>query len=109
MFWKLDLFLSSCEGREDNYSVGSLRKSSKVQQRSLILSTVYVCILGRSQVMWFLYPSTQRHYRRLILLLILLSVSVVRPSSGRNMVNYILKTILILGVCVLLRVRDQVM
>jgi hypothetical protein len=33
------------------------------------------------------YPSTQRHYRRLILLLILfilLHVSVVRPSSGRN-------------------------
>jgi hypothetical protein len=30
------------------------------------------------------YPSTQRHYRRLILLLILLHVSVVRPYSGRN-------------------------
>jgi hypothetical protein len=33
------------------------------------------------------YPSTQRYYRRLILLLllfILLHVSVVRPSSGRN-------------------------
>jgi hypothetical protein len=33
------------------------------------------------------YPSTQRHYRRLILLvilLILLHVSVVRPSSGRK-------------------------
>jgi hypothetical protein len=32
----------------------------------------------------FFYPSTQRHYHRLILLLILLHVSVVRPSSGRN-------------------------
>jgi hypothetical protein len=30
------------------------------------------------------YPSTQRDYRRLILLLILLDVSVVRPSSGRK-------------------------
>jgi hypothetical protein len=30
------------------------------------------------------YPSTQRHYRRLVLLLILLHVPVVRPSSGRN-------------------------
>jgi hypothetical protein len=30
------------------------------------------------------YPSTQRQYRRLILLLILLHISVVRPSSGRN-------------------------
>jgi hypothetical protein len=32
----------------------------------------------------FFYPSTQRHYRRLILLLILLHISVVRPSSSRN-------------------------
>jgi hypothetical protein len=31
------------------------------------------------------YPSTQHHYHRLILLLILPHVSVVRPSSGRNM------------------------
>jgi hypothetical protein len=45
----------------------------------------------------FLYPSTQRHYPKIILLLILLSVSVVRPSSSRNVVNYILKTILIWG------------
>jgi hypothetical protein len=29
-------------------------------------------------------PSTQRHYRRLILLLVLVHVSVVRPSSSRN-------------------------
>jgi hypothetical protein len=29
------------------------------------------------------YLSSQRHYRRLILLLILLHVSVVRPSSGK--------------------------
>jgi hypothetical protein len=49
-------------------------------------------------------PSTQRYYRRLLLLLKLLNVSVVRPSSGKNIVNYILKTILILGVCILLRV-----
>jgi hypothetical protein len=35
-------------------------------------------------MMWVFYPSTQRHYRRLILLLILLHVSVVQPSSGRN-------------------------
>jgi hypothetical protein len=53
---------------------------------------------------FFFIPSTQLHYRRLILLLILLHVSVVRPSSGRNIVKYILKPILILGVCVLLRV-----
>jgi hypothetical protein len=33
--------------------------------------------------MGFFIPSTQRHYRRLILLLILLHVSVVRPSSSR--------------------------
>jgi hypothetical protein len=51
-------------------------------------------------------PSTQRHYHRLILLLILLHVSVVRPSSGRNIVNYIEKTILILGVCILLCVCE---
>jgi hypothetical protein len=30
------------------------------------------------------YAPMQRHYRRLILLLILLHVSVVQPSSGRN-------------------------
>jgi hypothetical protein len=42
-------------------------------------------------------PSTQRHYRRLILLLILLHVSVVRPSSGRNILNYIQKNNLNLG------------
>jgi hypothetical protein len=39
------------------------------------------------QVMGVLYPFTQRHYRRLILLLILiilLHVSVVRPSSSRK-------------------------
>jgi hypothetical protein len=30
------------------------------------------------------YPSTQRHYPGLILLLMMLHVSVVRPSSGRN-------------------------
>jgi hypothetical protein len=52
----------------------------------------------------FYIPSTQGHYRRLILALILLHVSVVRPSSGRIIVNYIRKTILILGVCILLRV-----
>jgi hypothetical protein len=32
-------------------------------------------------------PSMQRHYRSLILLLILLYVSVVRPSSGRNILS----------------------
>jgi hypothetical protein len=32
----------------------------------------------------FFCPSTQRHYRRLILLLALLHVAVVRPSSSRN-------------------------
>jgi hypothetical protein len=32
----------------------------------------------------FFIPSTQRHCRRLILLLILLHVSIVQPSSGRN-------------------------
>jgi hypothetical protein len=36
------------------------------------------------QVMRVLYPSTQRHYRRLILLLILLHVSVIQPSSIRK-------------------------
>jgi hypothetical protein len=51
-------------------------------------------------------PSTQRHYRRIILLLILPHVSVVRPCSGGNIVNYIVKTILILGVCILLRVKS---
>jgi hypothetical protein len=42
-----------------------------------------VCILLHvwDHVMGVLYPSSQRHYRRLILLLILLHVSVVRPSS----------------------------
>jgi hypothetical protein len=34
--------------------------------------------------MGFLYPSTQRHYRRIILLLKLLHVLIVRPSSDRN-------------------------
>jgi hypothetical protein len=34
--------------------------------------------------MGFLCLSTQRHYRRLILLLVLVHVSVVRPSSGKN-------------------------
>jgi hypothetical protein len=43
------------------------------------------------------YPSTQRHYRRLILLLILPRVSVVQPSSSRNIVNYIPKNNLNLG------------
>jgi hypothetical protein len=32
----------------------------------------------------FFIPSTKRHYRRLILLLILLHVSLVQPSSSRN-------------------------
>jgi hypothetical protein len=36
------------------------------------------------QVMGFFYLSTQRHYRRLVLLLILLHVSVLRQSSCRN-------------------------
>jgi hypothetical protein len=38
----------------------------------------------RSGYGFFLYPSTQLHCRRLILLLILLHVSVVRPSSSRH-------------------------
>jgi hypothetical protein len=36
------------------------------------------------QVMRVFIPSTQRHYRRLILLFTLLRVSVVRQSSSRN-------------------------
>jgi hypothetical protein len=55
----------------------------------------YKCLLSpvtvyRAQVMGFFYQSTQRHYRRLILLLILLHVSVVRPSSGRNILPSII-------------------
>jgi hypothetical protein len=42
-----------------------------------------------NQVMEVFYPSTQRHYRRLIyyLYILLLHVSVVRPSSGRKYIN----------------------
>jgi hypothetical protein len=39
---------------------------------------------GSGQVMGVLYPSTQCHYPKVILLLILLHVSVVRPSSRRK-------------------------
>jgi hypothetical protein len=39
------------------------------------------------QVTGVLYPSTQRHYCGLILLLILLHVSVVRPSSNRKYIS----------------------
>jgi hypothetical protein len=52
----------------------------------------------------FSIPSMQRHYHRLILLLILPHVSVTRPSSSGNIINYIIKTILVLGFCILSRV-----
>jgi hypothetical protein len=40
----------------------------------------------------FLYPSTQRHYRRLISLIILLHVSVEWPSSSRNVLASVYAT-----------------
>jgi hypothetical protein len=58
-------------------------------KRHLILG---VCIQLRvsDQVLGGFYPSTQRHYRSLIYYykyIILLHVSVVRPSSGREYIN----------------------
>jgi hypothetical protein len=83
--------------------VSVIRPSSSSNIVNCILKTnliLGVCILLRVGF----NPSTQHHYRRSILLLILPHVSVVRPSSSRTIVNYIRKTILILGVCILLRV-----
>jgi hypothetical protein len=77
--------------------------SSFYSKSNLNLEFLHPVVCERSDDVGF-NPSTQRHYRRLILLLILLHVSVVRPSSSRTIVHFILKAILILGVCVLLYV-----
>jgi hypothetical protein len=54
---------------------------SRYWSSSWVFASCCVC-----EIRWWglLYPYTQRHYRRLILILVLLHVSVVRPSSSKK-------------------------
>jgi hypothetical protein len=63
--------------KEDNMTTFSADQTNSRQHEYLSYQLTYLEVMG------FFYPSTQRHYRGLILLrllLILLHVSVVRPS-----------------------------